>query len=319
MTWFAAAAPSAISSSEQIISQVMNNVFQQDVNQAQRAFNKDMAEWAYSKDVEMWEKTNQYNSPAEQKQRLIEAGLNPRLMIDKMMPGQAASSMPKMNVPEGQFGGYQPFKPLDIIGAYQDYRLREAEIDKVKAQVDLINKQAFNTNWIGLASETNYKNLDKKWLDYFEQSGLKTEWQKIQNDMGRSKLIGYDLQNMWIREKMPYDLQGLKLRNDLYQQEWINKGQQYWNMVNQNRMTLQDLKMAELKYNLADKYGINFDKDDLVTRMVSQVFGQKVLDSLDQNRWLPPAEDYKAAARGISNFVNKLTLPSWEGVKNWFK
>lgn len=46
----------------------------------QHKYNKDLAQFQYDKNLEMWEKQNTYNSPIEQRKRLEEAGLNPALM-----------------------------------------------------------------------------------------------------------------------------------------------------------------------------------------------------------------------------------------------
>lgn len=46
----------------------------------QHKYNKELAEYQYDKQLEMWDRQNEYNSPTAQRQRLEEAGLNPALM-----------------------------------------------------------------------------------------------------------------------------------------------------------------------------------------------------------------------------------------------
>ena len=49
-----------------------------------------MAEYAYSKDLEMWQAQNAYNHPTEQMARLKEAGINPHMAYMKgNLPNQA--------------------------------------------------------------------------------------------------------------------------------------------------------------------------------------------------------------------------------------
>lgn len=60
------------------------------------AAQKEMQEYAYSKDLEMWNKQNIYNSPVEQMNRLKEGGLNPRMIYGSSPSGASgmASQMP---------------------------------------------------------------------------------------------------------------------------------------------------------------------------------------------------------------------------------
>lgn len=67
------------------------------VKQADIAYqrNKELAQYTYDKNVEMWKMQNQYNAPGAQMQRLQEAGLNPHLMYGKGTVGNA-QAMPTM-------------------------------------------------------------------------------------------------------------------------------------------------------------------------------------------------------------------------------
>ena len=50
---------------------------------SQAATNKaqmQLAEYQYEKNLEMWNRQNEYNLPSAQRQRLLDAGLNPALM-----------------------------------------------------------------------------------------------------------------------------------------------------------------------------------------------------------------------------------------------
>lgn len=63
---------------------------------------REMAEYAYDKNLEMWEMQNQYNSPEQQMQRFEDAGLNKHMIYGQGTPGNA-TSMPTMSEPS-----YQP-------------------------------------------------------------------------------------------------------------------------------------------------------------------------------------------------------------------
>lgn len=102
--------------------------------------NMKMSQYQSSKDLEMWNMANQYNSPSSQMARYTSAGLNPNLIYGTgtASAGNTATTLPKYQAPTYQ----QNYKPLlnmtDILSQYQDYRLRQAQIDNVKQ--DTVNK-----------------------------------------------------------------------------------------------------------------------------------------------------------------------------------
>lgn len=78
--------------------------------------NMALAEYAYQKDLDMWERQNAYNTPLEQMQRLKDAGLNPNLMYGQGTTGNA-SSAPSFNSPNMQ--AYTSFGDLGAGAASQ--------------------------------------------------------------------------------------------------------------------------------------------------------------------------------------------------------
>src|SRR5882672_8403832 len=62
------------------------------------AANKQQSEYAYSQDLAMWNRQNDYNSPANQMSRFKAAGLNPNMIYGSGSGGSGnASQMPKYN------------------------------------------------------------------------------------------------------------------------------------------------------------------------------------------------------------------------------
>lgn len=99
--------------------------------------NKEQAQYAYSQEQAQWERNNAYNSPEAQMARLKEAGLNPNMLYGS---GSAATGntqqMPKYNAPSLQYN-YRPMVDLPaILSQYQDFQMRQAQINNVKAQTD---------------------------------------------------------------------------------------------------------------------------------------------------------------------------------------
>lgn len=58
----------------------------------QHQYNTELAKYTYDLDLEQWNRQNEYNSPASQMSRFMEAGLNPNLIYGQGTPGNATSS-----------------------------------------------------------------------------------------------------------------------------------------------------------------------------------------------------------------------------------
>lgn len=98
--------------------------------------NKELAEYAYNMDLDMWNRMNNYNDPAAQMARYEAAGLNPNLIYGNGSASSGnASSMPKYNAPTVDYS-YTPPNIGAVLGQYQDYRMKQAQIDNVKAQTE---------------------------------------------------------------------------------------------------------------------------------------------------------------------------------------
>lgn len=68
---------------------------QDDTNKA----NMELAEYQYSKNLEMWNRQNEYNTPANQVKRIKAAGLNPALLYGSGSVANTASSAPSYQAP----------------------------------------------------------------------------------------------------------------------------------------------------------------------------------------------------------------------------
>ncbi len=126
----------------------------------QTAANKELAEYAYSKDLEQWERQNQYNLPTSQMARLKDAGLNPHLVYGSGSAAgvTSASNSPKYQNVKTDFSQRQsPLSSLNMLGMYQDFKMKNAQIDLVRAEADAgrtyylnrANEQAYDTELKG--------------------------------------------------------------------------------------------------------------------------------------------------------------------------
>lgn len=108
------------------------------------AANQKMAEYQYSKDLEMWNKANEYNSPASQMSRYTSAGLNPNLIYGTgtSSSGNTATSLPKYQAPTVKYD-YKPSVDLGmVLNMYQDFRLKQAQTDNLVEQKRILTSEA---------------------------------------------------------------------------------------------------------------------------------------------------------------------------------
>lgn len=104
----------------------------------------------------MWEKQNAYNSPAEQRRRLEEAGLNPNLMLNGGSPGNAetapaADTSGVQQVPDigstiasgyNQLGSSLSSAASQIAGMVYNNDLQKANVDKANADAQSASQDA---------------------------------------------------------------------------------------------------------------------------------------------------------------------------------
>ena len=111
--------------------------------QMQNQFNAQEAQKNRDFQVDMFNRTNEYNSPKAQMQRFMEAGLNPDLMY-----GNGASSIAAQSPSGSQASGTSPIAAVDM-------QQRAANVALTQAQTRLLEHQADN-----LDSGTNLNNAN---------------------------------------------------------------------------------------------------------------------------------------------------------------
>jgi len=167
--------------------------------------NKNMAEYAYSKDLEMWNKSNAYNrqqwedqnvynSPTQQMERYKEAGLNPNLIYGTGTTSAGNTSLPstsqtaKYQAPRQEYN-YKPNQLGATLGQFQDVQMKSAQIDNIKAQTE-----GQITENIMLTNEVNPRLQIQ--LELAKQAGDKTRIQEIELAIRQWKLwTGWYQQN----------------------------------------------------------------------------------------------------------------------------
>lgn len=183
------------------------------VNATNRA-NRELAEYAYSKDLEMWNRMNEYNTPLAQMARFKEAGLNPNLIYGQGTPGNAAT-MPKYNAPTMDYTKRLPLQIPEVVGTYQNLMLQQAQIDNVKERTEetKINQ--------------GIKNLDKIAKDKTLNDRVRQEAQKTLNmiqDLAVKKERQALIKKMTEHEQVKMDKTELERIFQEHKNEWMKHG-----------------------------------------------------------------------------------------------
>lgn len=157
----------------------------------QTAANKELAEYAYGKDLEQWERQNLYNQPSAQMARLREAGLNPNLVYGS---GSAAgvtspAKSPQYQTVRADFSKRQsPLGALDMLGMYQEFKMKNAQIDLVRANADVGKQQ--RDFMIGKTPETITGPSGKRRIE-MTPSGM--QLRKYQLQIKQQQARGYEM------------------------------------------------------------------------------------------------------------------------------
>ena len=122
--------------------------------------NMDMAQWQYQANLEQWHRENEYNSPAAQMQRYMDAGLNPNLIYGQqnLSAGSPQAQAPTLQSPKlvntrtqralqklNMFtGAIQQL--MSLFGGYQTLQQKSAQTDMIKANTRLIWENAENAS-----------------------------------------------------------------------------------------------------------------------------------------------------------------------------
>lgn len=117
-----------------------NRKSQQQQNEADRQFQREMYDRQRADSVADWEKMNKYNSPQQQMQRLREAGLNPNMVYDKGADNTAvmirSASPGTGNQPAPQYSDSLSPAMVSGLNAFSEYQ----KVKQSQAQTDNLNK-----------------------------------------------------------------------------------------------------------------------------------------------------------------------------------
>lgn len=205
--------------------------------------NKDLAEYSYSKDLEMWNRQNQYNDPSAQMARFANAGLNPNLIYGSGSGSSGnAQSMPKYNAPTVSYD-YMPPNIGGALDAYQNFQMKQAQIDNVKAQTQNTQNrtltEAARAVLVGTQGDQAKQNLDygeyvKPYQAAILSGQARSSETKVQQEFAKLALMSQQqqlgvLQRSYLEnniglQKIQTERQQAQLMFDKQKAEWAKMG-----------------------------------------------------------------------------------------------
>lgn len=147
----------------------INALSTQKQNASSQDFSREMYERTRKDNLEFWQMTNSYNSPQAQMMRFQQAGLNPNLVYGQGAGSSNAGSIPTPDVQSAQFrtpewGNALSSAGLTTLNAIYDLDIKQAQVDNLKSQNDVIQQDALlksaQTKSIGTGEERGRFNLD---------------------------------------------------------------------------------------------------------------------------------------------------------------
>lgn len=202
--------------------------FEREERQRSQRFQAEQAQLERDYQTEMWNKTNEYNSAANQRARLEEAGLNPYLMMDGGDAG-SAQSVSGVNPPSG-VNPSVPMSPGQEIMA------------GVSSVQDAVNSFYDNMQKAALTQEIQYSNYFKNPDTYGRDRWAAETLKEFGNNLGfmsdetAARIVGFKGHSRWAKA---YNAEVLD--NAIQSQELGNQ-----NMNLQNQMIQANLVQVNL-------------------------------------------------------------------------
>lgn len=175
----------------QPIKDVINFFQTKKENERNRAFAEQQATTAYERQLELWRMEKQYESPAAQMQRYLQAGLNPNLIYGNVSaPGSPAAA------PMGNAANQSaPQLQGDPFGAYLNSELVQAQVKRLEVQNDndtrMTDAQVVRFAHLNNVSEADVRKaaseieLMQARTDEVRQGieNMKVEWESLSEDV----------------------------------------------------------------------------------------------------------------------------------------
>lgn len=177
--------PSLISGGINLIGSALGNKAGLKQQQLANDANMRLAQYKYEKDLEQWNRENDYNSPKSQMQRFADAGLNPNLIYGQGSSGNA-SSAPTYEAPHLE--AYRNFGDMGASGAVAAFQNQQSltadtalkESQRAKTDAEVVGQNLRNLNQsVQNARDYFEYGLRSKYGDQMMDAQLQSTWQAL--------------------------------------------------------------------------------------------------------------------------------------------
>lgn len=153
------------------------NTAKQNIAQEQKG-RMELAQYQYSKDLDIWNKANQYNSPEQQMLRYEKAGLNKNLIYGQQ--NMASGQLPKFQAPQYDYNPPSGVDLPNVLSQFQDFRLKQAQLNNLKVQNEImINKEMMGRYDVQYAPDMKFQQLEA-----LRNKNVANGWQRSWTEMG---------------------------------------------------------------------------------------------------------------------------------------
>lgn len=232
-----------------------------------------MAEYQYTKDLEMWNKGNEYNSPTAQMTRLKQAGLNPNLVYGSgTVVGNSTATLPKYQAPRIEAPKDLGSNFMGVLSQYENIKQQSAQTDLIKQ--NLKNAQIQESILNNQATKGGTENQ-------FLSDYLTNRNRNLGNQVD---LTGQNVVFNQLTKYLHRDGEKWKADNDFYQSPVMNQ----YNSLTKLRNNQAALQQAEI--NLMEK-GMTKNDSTIARMLIQSGLFQRAIDFI--NKKLPGAKLYK--------------------------
>lgn len=158
--------------------------------------NIQLAREARDYDSQMWNKSNLYNSPVQQMQRLTDAGLNKNLIYGTgNVAGLSSSTPPKSPVANVNPLPFPKIDALQTLSAYSNIEQTKASTDLIRKNIEVQEQKRINDSMRPYLLELEG---NKKYLDYTQAKKLA----QTQISVAENNMIKGALQNKLLSQEL---------------------------------------------------------------------------------------------------------------------
>ena len=272
-----------------------------------------LAQEAHQRDLEMWHRTNRYNSPEEQMKRLEAAGLNPHLVYGSgQVVGNTQAQMPKYQQirPESKVTPAQ--LPTNMLNEFMSLRQMESTNDLTQKQANLLEEKA--------RTEKTVRALKLGELDIQEiLEQIKEGELNYQTEMNELKI-----------KEGEKRIEEMGSRMTLQEAQSNQAAAAALNMTTSALKNWQDAIWAKLKNDVYQDSKINIDKDDIYVRALEPLVNwlvQFLEPGTDPGENKPPKKDkdgnviYETVTDKLNDsyYSNQWLWNIWNSFKDFVK